>query len=95
MSKPARAKSHPITVLDVHERVCGLESRMTSMEGKVDTSLSLLTELVRGQQVIGVEEQKTERVRLGSRARMVVSLFTALGAILGGGVVAGILHACS
>lgn|SRR5678815_2019564 len=102
-----------VTLQDMHERVCDLESAQTKMsasivrvdgkvdrlDGKVDTLVQFALEDREARAVVKQTELeetgKTERVRLGSRARIVISLATALGTVFGGGVVAALIHACS
>ena len=76
-----------------------VDSKVDRLDGKVDTLVQFALEDREARAVIKqteiTEGAKTERVRLGSRARVIVSAATALGTILGGGVVLTLLKACS
>lgn len=105
-----RAKRSQLTVIDVYEDLSEFKAaameRLGRLEEKTDIVIDLMSEdrkeraqerqqSIQGRVATAHEEQKTERVRIGSRARVVVAVFTALGAILGGGVVAALVGACS
>lgn len=76
-----------------------VDGKVERLDGKVDTLLQFAVEDREARAAVVQtslqESGKTERVRLGSRARIIISFASALAAVFGGGVVAAMIHACS
>jgi hypothetical protein len=94
-----------VTNEQLHDRLCVVEHKtdnhgllIAEMKGSVDTLLEFALEDRKARseaQSLAVKEQgKTERVRLGGRARIMVALFGAVG-IVAGAVATVLAGGCS
>lgn len=95
------------TIDQLHDRMTALEvdaketgERLARVETKQDFSIELLAEIRREQYaereartMALAEAQKTERVRIGSRAKVIAAAFAAAGVLAG--AVAAVLTGCA
>jgi hypothetical protein len=80
-------QKHDSLVRTVTDFRVDIGSRVGEMSGKLDTVLAHVTASHR-------EQQATERVRIGSRAKVIVGVATAIG-VIAGAVAAAVAGGCS
>ena len=77
----------------IEERLDSLEPSVARVEGKLDILVSLAEKAEERKARSEQESHRTERVRIGSRAKIVVGVATALGVIAG--AIATALSGCT